>query len=433
MSVYQAWTTISQKLGSRQLLTFGVANQFPVCCLFINRSGLLVFDTVEHMVTTVDQGMVALIIVYNPATQALEVLETGLKWYLVYASGVTDTYYSFVNSNAPGYSSYPPAKFNIDSSAQLYWTNPYGVGSIVSFLLPGAFNGLNALVFCQGEQSCPQVPNITLLNYVTLSQLSTAVNTLQDPKTLCCTQDLPTIIGFLLSLPMPLSSNKSNVYPSLQDCQQADALCTCPTLNTCWMYNSSNVPCCIQGNPTNTVFANDKPALVTKDQNACVAAAVNCSTWRFNTVDVPCCVQRTPAQWTSSGYSTSGLQSFETKAECDAAATGCNLQSLLLPPTGALDYYGLIMESRYTSGCEPLRTAGVWGTSLSCSSDPSPTDCYSGNCGINYCAPWIVKGGAPYQFTQQVRCLPLEEQCCTGSAKQVVTNAGLPNVSSSCQ
>ena len=403
------------------LLTFSVTNQFPVCCLFINQSNALAFDTVDHMTST-DPNMIESMLVFNPSTNTLETLGSN-SLYVVFIGG-QGSYYAFVNSNAPNIPTGLPAARFLVSNNQLLYLTPDEQYSTLAYLNVNSY-----LVFCNDAASCPQTADVQLVNSVTLNQIASTINTLQNPQTLCCTQDILTIIGFIMSLTIPVSQVKANLFSSLEACQLTDQNCACPTLNTCWMYNNSNVLCCIQGNPTNPVFANDKPAFITKDENACIAAAVNCSNWRFNTVDVPCCIQRSTSQWNTAGYSLTGLQSFNTKAECDAAAQ-CSFNTLLKPPPNVNNYYNLILESQFTSGCEPLRTNGVWGNSTTCDSDPNPTACLAGNCSQNYCSPWT--SASPYLFTQNVKCLASPE-CCPVGKSPVITNPGQPNVTWSCQ
>lgn len=418
------------------MFTFTVSGQFPVCCLFINDSSQLVFDTVEH-ITSHDPNMISLLIVYNSSTQALEVLDTHFKWYLVLSAQSTGVF-EFVNNTAPGYSGNAPGVFQIDySSDQLYITDyNMGVFAYLSSFVPGS--AVNSLVFCESSSNCPQGSPVKVLNYANLYQLQQSNFTIQDPQTLCCKNDIPTIIEFFLNYAQPFSqaSSNPNVFPSLESCQQVDSSCNCPTLNTCWMYNNLNVPCCIQGNPTNPVFAINKPVLVTKSQNDCVTAAVNCSQWRFNTEDVPCCVQRSMSEWSTLGFSTTGLQSFNDQASCNTAArqANCNFKALLTPPSNSSStspYYGLILESQYTANCDFLRHR-AWGTSADCSTDPNPTACLTGNCTQNYCSTWLPSVSNSYLFTQDVRCLP-SSQCCSEGKKQVITDPGQPDVKASCQ
>ena len=236
----------------------------------------------------------------------------------------------------------------------------------------------------------------------------------------------------------PLAKYQSTTaFSTLDACQAVDTQCKCPTLRTCWMYNTTTSPCCVQGNPKDPLFAGfNTPLLITKDQNTCVNQATKCAKWRFNGKDVPCCIQRSQEQWNARGYSSSGVQVFDTKAECDAAAsTSCTFSALLHPPTTLNDYYGTILENQYTTGCEALRapTNGIWWGSnpTSCSSDASPVDCGFGNCGYNYCNAWVPNN--PFFFTQQVRCLPSSETCCNPSQKQVFSNQGTQNATAKCE
>ncbi len=429
-ALYLAWQVIAQLLGSRTLLTFSVTNQFPVCCLFADENTNALLDTLAHFVS--NGGNVGRLFVYNPSTQAIESLDTKQGIFLTYLTSVK--YGNFLFS---AFTSGSPAKFQIFSQPQLVWKTPQGTFAALAFFV--AAGSSTGLIFCLSEQGCLQSPSVQVVNYLTLSDITSALNTVRDPVTLCCYTDVPHLIGFVLSLQVPLPDNKSNVYPSLDACQETDTQCNCPTLRTCWMYNDTNVPCCVQGNPSDAIFENNTAKLITKDQNACNAAAKGCSSWSFNTQDVPCCVQRSMNQWSSAGYSTTGLQTFGSKADCQAAANlagTCSMNSILHPPTNLKDYYGLILESQYTSGCEPLRTAGLWGNSSNvnngCTQDPSPSACLSGNCDNNYCGPWMATIN-PYEFSQAVRCLPLAENCCTGSQSQVITDNGKPTVSATCR
>jgi hypothetical protein len=169
----------------------------------------------------------------------------------------------------------------------------------------------------------------------------------------------------------------------------------------------------------------------------------NCPSWSFNKVDVPCCIQRTSAQWNNENYDTSTMLSYADQKTCDDAAQKqyCNFKGLFTrPSTSNNDYYKSFLENNFTSGCESLRSNGTWGsitqpgetTQKTCGNDLSPNDCYSGNCGVNYCAPWSSYVDNPFKFQQNVTCLPTAS-CCTNPTKLVVTNGGLPSVSGACQ
>jgi hypothetical protein len=429
---------IANNLKGRQLLTFRYTSPsggtgVPVGCLFFADAthnswspikGILL-DTPSAVLTS--NAAADTMLVYNPTTKYIETLDSmNALFSMSYPNTQTGIMVFIEPMSAIGPN---------DSSAQFYFANgslyqnKYGnqnlfLNSYVTNIGSSAFLGFCTVPYQGSLPICSSSPNISLLKAEGL------VSWIQYTATLCCTSVASDIVNAILN------NTDFKIFQSLQACQAADAVCACPTNNSCWMFNNTNVPCCIQGNPTDPRFAVAKPVVVTQDYNTCQAQAVNCSQWRFNTVDVPCCIQRSPAQWLQSNYSNTGLQSFNTKADCDAAAATagtCNFQNLLTPPSNVGNYYDVILESKFTSGCNMLRTAGPWGSSSSCDSDPDPMACYAGNCTKNYCAPWQA-GSNAFTFNQQVRCLPSETTCCTSSGKkQVITNPGQPNVTSTCQ
>ena len=451
--LWPAWNYINDNLKNRQLLTFNVTGQ-PVSCLFYSSLlNSLVLDTLEHYLNT-NLGSVGSMLVWNPSSQALESLEAIYNNFVVLGGfGSSPAKYAFFGINTS--LNKTPASFQIttsptSSNLTLAFTDTAGVMYYLAFMesVKSSVGVLNSLVFCQAQQGfqavCPQADiSVQLLNNTDLGGLPYHAGAVQDPNTLCCYSDVPSIIGWFLTLTVPLSqvSNSSGGYTSLSVCQQADTKCACPTLTTCWMYNKSNVPCCIQGNPSDSRFAND-PAIVFQAPSDCISAAKDCSRWSFNTVDVPCCIQRSANQWSSAGYSMAGYESYDTLDACTAAsnqAGTCTFQSLLSYPTNLRDYYKLFLESQYTSGCDQLRTAQPWASAASCASLTNPLEqqyCYSGNCGVNHCGLWNPVGTSSnptYVFSQNVRCLPPAEQCaCPGNTPGVVCNPGQPGAFFSC-
>jgi hypothetical protein len=418
-------------LNKRKLLTFRLEGTYDLCYL-MGGGNVPVFIDKYSNVQSYPKGL----IVYNPDTSRLETLE--LNTCLQMNSDPANSNLSFIDVVTFDPTVFPPQSqtFSIVGNKIKYFSytlaflkSPPLESPQTNLFICTIFSDANA--YCKGADD-----NVTLINAMSLDDITSAVNTLQISDSLCCIQDTPTIVDFVMQITSKLSSTLSLVYPSLQACQLVDTKCTCPTLRTCWMYNTSNVPCCIQGNPADSQFSNNA-AIVFKDPNLCQNAANDCSQWRFNTNgDVPCCIQRSTTQWTNAGYSTIGLQKFDNQQDCvQKAASTCNFSALLSPPTSLKDYYGLILESKFTSGCDSLRNAGLgpWGSSTSsCPNDPSPHDCYAGNCGVNYCTSW--SSDSPYSFNQVVRCLPPAEQCSCPSGKTwQVSNPGQSNVTSQCQ
>ena len=429
--------TVLSLLQGRMLLTFSTTAStdgpaYSVACLF----GVAAQQfSMLPMTNATAQAQVKSMIVYNKLTQRLETLDSSLCCYIAQSLPGIIT----VLLHVPSSGSLVPTteQFSITSTGDLTYA---GTTPSVNFYAFRTFN----LLFCSANNVyCPSIDtkNVSLLNWYTLNDLQLQAAAVQDVVSLCClTDDVSRVQAMFLWDKGP--GSVQSVYPmysSLQLCQQVgDPKCSCPTNNQCWMYNTTTVPCCIQGNPSWSNFQYD-PAIVFLDKTSCVNAATKCSRWSFRSPDIPCCVQRSHDQWSDAGYSTNNLQSFDSQADCQAAASQagtCTFQALLNPPTNLQDYYGLILESQYTSGCEPLRTAGNWGNSSSwnngCAQDPNPTACYSGNCDNNYCGAWYAPTQTSYQFNQNVRCLPPREMCC-GSGEQVVTNSGKPSVSASCK
>ena len=439
LPVYDAFALIQQLIGSRMMLTFTVGSQTQPLCFFFSPKNTLVFDTVQNVWNNNPDGTnINYMVVYNPATLALESLNPNVNapnhYYLVVGGGGpfgSLNYYLFLLSTVV--SGQPPAQFTITNN-QLTWksqnqTTYYLFNQVSAGSYP-------ALQFCTALSACSQQSNsvIKLLNATSLTQLLNKIGAIQDPATLCCDSDTNDIIALYMSLTVPLAQYNTNIFPDEVTCKAADTQCTCPTLRTCWMYNKTNVPCCVQGNPKDPQFKNDA-AIIFQSSSACYNAARDCSQWRYNDDDVPCCVQRSMNEWAAAGYSPA-VQSFESKSDCDNVTSKCTLQTLLQPPTDLKDYYGLVLENRYTQGCEQLRTRGPWGSSspvASCSGDASLTDCYSGNCGVNYCSSWL-SGSSPYVFNQTVRCLPPAAACasCPSGQQWTVCNQGQPNVTSGC-
>ena len=427
MSYWPIGKIVSNMLGNRLLLTFSVGTK-PVSYLCYDGSGDFPTFAVNEMSTDFVPGTM---LVYNPTSSAIETLDPAFKKYLTlkYALGIP----ALVSVN----------KDSTEIPLPLTLTKTSSGGFQITFMLSGtsyvltfqeAVNGINTLVF-YNQNYVPTGPvdnqvAISVVNALTISDITAGLGAVSfAPTDLCCYQDVPNLIVFALLLTVPLSKNNTNAYTSLTACQQADQKCVCPSNNLCWMYNNTNVPCCIQGNPSDPRFSNDAAALITQDKNECVSKALKCSQWRFNTVDVPCCIQRTPEQWT---YDTATMQSFDQYSDCVAASRDtCTFNALLQQPTNLKDYYNLILESNFTSGCEPLRTVNPFGTSADCSKDPDPVACQYGNCTQNSCDLWSSSSTNPYMFTQSVRCLP-SVQCCSGSFKQFICNAGKSNAYACC-
>jgi hypothetical protein len=428
-------------------------------CLFGNRTEELL--TIENGITNVngqlDSKLINNMMVYNPDKQIIESLDS-LSYYINMSLNFTNpkTQDLIVNTMSTTPQN-PPQKVLIQGN-QIIINSTDGLNT---FFLAGIQVQTagelfpKTLFFCNSSPLFTQCINnkyahnlIILINNLTLPELMTTIKTWQDPVSLCCTQDPATIIGILLSLTVPVTSQLENVYDNMDDCEAVDTVCHCPTLQTCWMFNDTIFPCCVQTNPTDPRFtAASPPIIVTKDKVACDTAAneQNCPTWRFNTVDVPCCIQRSSAQWNNENYDTSTMLSYADKKTCDEAAAlkNCSYRGLFVPYANAAttNYYGAILENRFTSGCESLRSNGIWASSSTpipdstlspCTNDQSPYDCYSGNCGVNYCAPWSSYVDKPFNFQQNVTCLPLEKTCCSSTETMSVTNAGLPSVSAKC-
>lgn len=425
MSYWPIGKQINDLLGDRLLLTFSVGTS-PVSYLCYDGSGGTPTFVVNKMSTDFIPGTM---LVYNPTSGSIETLDPSFKKYLtlVFFDG---TLMGFgINTN----SSYLPVPFTLTKTTTVPQLS-FSYSGVTYFLTyQETVNGISTLLSYPQGKVKPPVDNqvaISVLNALTISDITTALNTVSfAPTDKCCYQDVPNLIVFVLLLTVPLSKNNTNAYTSLTACQQADQKCSCPSNNLCWMYNNTNVPCCIQGNPSDPRFANDSAAVITQDKNECVRDAVKCSQWRFNTVDVPCCIQRTPEQWT---YDTATMQSFDQYSDCVAASRDtCTFNAFLNQPPNPKDYYNLILESNFTSGCDPLRTVNPFGTSADCSKDPDPVACQYGNCTQNYCDLWSSSSTNPYMFTQSVRCLP-PVQCCSGSTKQFICNAGKSNAYACC-
>lgn len=441
---------IVNNLNGRNLLTFNVNNPtittfkavLPVCCFFYDPSDPQFPQTnfaPEYFQKNPQNA--GLMYVYNPTTKRVETMD---QTYCLTQMPLIDSDPMFwVNAHpiASKTTSLPAEQFTLTSTGiQLISPSSGKAAELVRY-------DNNWLDFCMtGGDPTYCTVNINLVNGMTYSDLN-QIQSVQLPN-LCCSggsgnamTDFSTVLLAFFSWTKPYNNAQAqstlSPFLSLQACQAADAVCSCPFNTQCWMFNNSNVPCCIQGNPLDTAFTLSKPVLITQDKAQCEAQAVNCSQWRFNTVDVPCCVQRSPAQWLQANYSNTGLQSFNTKSDCDAAAAAagtCTFQSLLTPSTQNKDYYKLILESQYTSGCDLLRTALPWGDSFDCTDDPNPPACYAANCNQNYCErPWMASTSNPYMFTQQVRCLPTATQCCPVGKTRVINNPQQSNVFSSCE
>ena len=425
--------TVLKLLNGRTIVTFTTtANQdvaaYPVACLFASSSAFSMLP----MTSTTAQTQVSSLVVYNRVNQRLETLDGSLCCFVnAFLPGILTVTIQATTVPLTG-----NQQFVITSDGQLQFQ---GSNPVANFY---AFRTAN-LLFCSNNNAyCPDIDssNVKLLNWYSLSDLQSQVGAVQDTTTLCCFSDDASRLLALFQWTKGMGAVQSvyPVYVSQLACQQADAQCACPTLRTCWMYNNTNVPCCIQGNPKDPQFVGDPsrtPVLITQDQNACITAAKDCSRWQFNKSDVPCCIQRSYNQWSTAQYDPP-LQTFDNKADCDAAAASANTCNLgaLLAVNNSKDYYGLILESQYVSGCSALNNQGGWASSTNCASDASPNDCYSGNCGVNYCGPWSAST-LPYVYTQAVRCLPPAEQCpaCPSGQQWVVSNPGTKNVTSGCK
>lgn len=420
----------SLQSGSRQLLTFSTKSSsdttpYAVACLFVNNSQNPF--SVLPMSSASAQAQVNNMLVYNLVSLRLETLDGSL---CCYASEVIGGMGS-VNVHPVTSTVSTTEQFFITGQGLLTYT---GVSPAPSLY---AFRSANLLFCTAGNSFCPSVQssNITLLNWITLRDLNAKVGSVQDTngKNCCYNDDVSRVKALLLwDRPMGQAQRLFPVFSSQLLCQQDDKTCVCPANKLCWMYNATN-PCCVQGNPLDPPFSASSPPLyTTQSQTECESQAINCSQWRFNTVDVPCCIQRSPLQWSTAGYSNVGLQMFNTKTACDAAAASqCNFQTLLNAPVNVNDYYGLILESKFTEGCETLRAAGTYGSSANCDLDANKLACQYGNCTQNYCGPWAPSSTNPYAFNQDVLCLPSPEQC--GADKLCVSNPGQPTVSSSCK
>lgn len=440
--------TVLKQLQGRMIVTFSTTTDtnftaYPVACIF----GTLQGFTFLPMSNPSAQSQVNNLIVYDQFYQRLETLDGSLC--CVMSSVILGV--GLAQMHKPNPSVVSNEQFSITSNGQVQYEDSTGVVTLYAYHAP-------YLMFCSaGNTYCPNSSrnNLKLLNWSSLSDLQTEVGAVQDTTTLCCYNDDENRVRALLSWTLGESQQQS-VYPyysSLTACQTVDTKCICPTNNLCWMFNGSTVPCCIQGNPSDPRFAPpnspNSPLIITQSQQECVNKALDCAQWRFNTVDVPCCVQRTPQQWSNAGYSTTGLQLFDSKSDCDAAAakagTGtCTFQNLVTPLTTSADYYGLILENQYTgTTCEPLRTAKYWGSRHdypnlieSCAADVNRIACLSANCLVNNCSLWQQGNNtSPYVFTQNVRCLPPAEQCPPCPSGQTLTpvNPGQPTVTLQCK
>ena len=419
---------IGDNLKNRQLLTFTLTTfnsvVYPICCLFNNGTNEFGCLPPNQFIQT--NANANTLIVYNPVTMYLETLDSTYT-VIPGSFGATDNGRPFLLVPSNEVQMSPMNQFVIQNG-KLYNQNYRNLFLTMYYVPTNQTEGF--LGFCSQtdpDLSFCQIQNITLLNALSVSLIASV----QDKNTSCCFSDTGSIVNAIFSWDKPWGQTQTNylVFPSQLACQQADQKCVCPSNNLCWMYNNTNVPCCIQGNPSDPRFSNDAAALITQDKNECVSKALKCSQWRFNTVDVPCCIQRTPEQWT---YDTATMQSFDQYSDCVAASRDtCTFNALLQQPTNLKDYYNLILESNFTSGCEPLRTVNPFGTSADCSKDPDPVACQYGNCTQNSCDLWSSSSTNPYMFTQSVRCLP-PVQCCSGSSKQFICNAGKSNAYACC-
>lgn len=427
MSYWVVGKQIHDLLGDRLLLTFSVGTK-PVSYLcYSGYSGTPTFVVGDINTLYSTTGP---LLVYNPTTQTIETLDSSFKKYLTLKSALGLTALVSVNVESTEY----PLPLSLTKTSGGFQITFMQSGTNFALTYQETVNGISTLLFFNKNYVPPgPVDNqvaISVVNALSISDITTSLNTVSfAPTDKCCYQDVPNLIVFALLLTVLLSKTNTYAYTSLTSCQQADEKCICPANKLCWMYNNTNVPCCVQGNPLDPRFSNDAPALITQDKNECVSNAVKCSQWRFNTVDVPCCIQRTPEQWT---YDTSTMQSFDQYSDClSASRDTCTFNAFLNQPPNPKDYYNLILESNFTSGCEPLRTVNPFGTSADCSKDPDPVACQYGNCTQNYCKLWSSSGTNPYMFTQNVRCLP-PVQCCSGTSKQFICNAGKSNAYACC-
>ena len=441
---------IFNNLNGRYLLTFNVNNPtikavLPVCCLFHDPSSPQLpptyFAPDYFQKNPQNAGSMY---VYNSTTKRVETMD---QTYCLTQIPLIDSDPLFAVQAHPIASkttSLPGEQFTLTSTGiQLTSPSSGKAAQMVRY-------DDNWFDFCMaaGSTAYPAfcTPNINLINAMTYDELHSKVQSVQFAD-LCCSglsgdamTDFSYVLLAFLSWTKPYNNGQAQStlspfqYPV--NCQFADEKCSCPQNNTCFVSTGDTggpVPCCISANPKDPIFQGVMPAVITHDPIECQNASPLCNQWSYS-ADVPCCVQRSTAQWNAAGYSPP-LGYFVTKAECDAAAAAagsCTYQNLLTP-SASKDYYKLILESKYTSGCDPLRTGGIWGTSANCDSDPNPVACETGNCTQNFCAPWIVSTSNPYMFSQKIKCLPTPSACCTGGKKQVINNPGQYNVFSSCQ
>ena len=454
-------------LGDRQLLTFNLVGK-GLCwlCATSDYSGLIL----QTDYTMVKARAFSLLFVYNPATFRIELMGS-INATLHKCLRLADDTVSPIGNGVLHFlelvdfdpTSYPDS----DSSFQVVankitlgaWTLAYlstpptGGPLVTNLFICGDFKDSNQ--YCRLADD-----NLTIINCMLYTDIFDTIKVIADPTTLCCIVSPTSIFDFAMQLTGSLSAPLPEyAYSSREECEAADATCLCYLNSSCWMYNDTNVPCCIQSTYYNPLTDLKRPtsSQIFKDKVTCDLAALNCAKWHFNTVDVPCCIQRTLPQWTTEGYSETGHVIHDNLDDCnkDAQNNYCNFKGLFTRPvvtppstitttpttttTTTNDYYRSFLENNFTSGCESLRGHGIWGgsstpkTKASCDSDPSPNDCYSGNCNVNYCAPWVAFENNPFKFQQDVTCVGLGSLCCKNEETLVVTNGGLPTVAAFCQ
>jgi hypothetical protein len=429
--------TIKSKLAGRMLLTFSVKPDWPQCCLFFEDDG----DFYAYPLLINDANFlkkILLLLVYNTTTKRLESLDGS--WCL-YVDLSFQPYYLIQQAVTAGSVVPTEQQFEISKGTILYT----GVTPNLEIYI-----WIEAIQMCAvDDTSCLNSmgpSNIQLLNWSTIDNLKAKVAAIQDTKSLCCYFDDDHLITALL-----LWTNGSNsddnysgiglnqpIFPvqsSMNECQQNDSKCACPDNKLCWLFNNSNVPCCIQGNKADSKFLYNPPLIITQIKQDCVNAATKCYQWGYNDTQVPCCIQRTPEQWKKMQYDTDTAKFFSNKQDCQNANSNCQFQSLVTQKSNNTDYHALILESNYTSDCDQIRT-GNWASSSDCPNDPYPTGCAYGNCTNNYCSAWNNDPSDanynPYLFKQQVMCLPNAASCCPGKTV-VPSNPGTPNVSFTCK
>ena len=425
--------------GSRLPLTFyvtsagGAATAMPVACMFVSTIGNGAVPLLLPLTDPKAQGIIEKMVVYNLATSRLETLD---KTFCAYMASYGLMYFHAISS---GTTVPTTEQFGVTGD-----TPELAYIGVTPYAYLRAYFPSTALLFCAtNDTACASAstPNISVLNYPTMGWDSFLKSGyVQDLSTLCCYNDPASLVEAFFTWDKPMGQTQTvlPLYSSQLLCQQQDPQCKCINNRSCWMFNKTNVPCCTQGNPSDPIYLVDPTdtPYITQSQADCESKALNCAQWKFNTDDVPCCIQRTPQQWSDAGYSSTGLQSFTDQGACEtAAANQCSFAQLLTPPTsqtGMYNFYKAILENKFTGGCELLRSAGPYGSSTNCSQDANQAACIVGNCDNNFCKAWVPTSGNPFVYSQTVRCLPYKS-CCTGSTKQVISNAGKYNTSASCQ